>query len=246
MTPEQRIVQLEAELVATRQVVADQARALAEHATREAAESAKREARRRVNRQNYERRKANAVIQTSDSDRIQTLNQTQTPSPPPPSFSLPPPSEPSPSFLYPSSPASPPAASQATSAAEGPSNNAPATSSANLSPEAQTAEKPARKPRTQPPGEALYARLEESRQKTCEEHGVPFVPSRWAFSRQNRELGPIARLPEGHEEQERFAAAWDAFTEDPVALTREPPFSLDWFWKCRSRYEGRAVQAGGT
>lgn len=101
------------------------------------------------------------------------------------------------------------------------------------------------KPRPPQPGLVLYERLEAARASLCEEHGVPFVPSRWAYSRQNRGLGPIARLPEGHEEQVRFAAAWDAFAEDPVALTREPPFSLDWFWKCRSRYEGRAVQAGG-
>jgi hypothetical protein len=101
----------------------------------------------------------------------------------------------------------------------------------------------AKKPREAPPGEVLYTRLEADRRERCEAAGVAFVSSRWPYARQNKELGPIAKLPEGHEEQERFAAAWVAYCADPLALTREPPFSLDYFWRMRSRYEGRAVLA---
>lgn len=107
----------------------------------------------------------------------------------------------------------------------------------------QSARGATKKPASAPqPGLVLYERLEANRAVLCEEAGVPFVPSRWAFSRQNKELGPIARLPDGHEDKARLEAAWGAYAEDPLALTREPAFSLDWFWKCRSRYEGRGLR----
>lgn len=101
----------------------------------------------------------------------------------------------------------------------------------------------AKRPREAPPGEVLYARLETIRGAECEAAGVPFVPSRWAYSRQNRDLGPIARLPDGHEEQVRFQAAWGAFLEDPQARELDEPFSLSFFWRMRSRYEGRGLKA---
>lgn len=99
MTPEQRIAQLEAEVSRLNRVIEDQARAAREHAEREAAETAKREARRRVNHQNYERRKAAKGAQTSDSDSVQTPIQTDPSSPlvPPSPSSNPSPSSP----LYP-------------------------------------------------------------------------------------------------------------------------------------------------
>lgn len=101
---------------------------------------------------------------------------------------------------------------------------------------------PAKKPREVPPGEVLYMRLEDIRKAECIRVGVPFVPSRWPFSRQNKDLGPIARRPDGHEEKERFEAAWGAFLEDPGAKDLDEPFSLNYFWKMRSRYEGRALK----
>lgn len=77
MTDTDRIQQLEAELAQLRQVVADQAAALAAHAAREEAERTRKESRSRVNRENYARRLAKMVsgaVQTSDSDQIQSLN----------------------------------------------------------------------------------------------------------------------------------------------------------------------------
>lgn len=101
----------------------------------------------------------------------------------------------------------------------------------------------AKKSREIPPGEVLYMRLEDSRKAECTRAGVPFVPSRWPFSRQNKDLGSIARLPDGHEEQKRFQAAWVAFLEDPQARDLDEPFSLSFFWRMRSRYEGRGLRA---
>jgi hypothetical protein len=107
----------------------------------------------------------------------------------------------------------------------------------------QPAEK---KPRAPAPGVALYARLEDRRQKACTEDVVPYVPSRWAFSRQNRELGPIAKAETSNpEEWERFRGAWQEFVDDPESRNLDVPYSLDWFMRCRSRYEGRALKAAG-
>lgn len=103
--------------------------------------------------------------------------------------------------------------------------------------------KPPKAERTPSVGEALYAELEAIRAQNCEHLGVPFVPSRWAYSRQNKDLGPIARLPAGHEEKVRFGAAWETFMDDPTARDLDEPFALSFFWKCRSRYEGRALKA---
>jgi hypothetical protein len=107
----------------------------------------------------------------------------------------------------------------------------------------QPVAKPTRK---QSVGEALYARLEDRREKACTEDGVPFVPSRWPFSRQNRDLGPIARAEtDAPAEFERFRAAWLEFVSDPATRDLDVPYSLDWFWKCRSRYEGKALRGEG-
>jgi hypothetical protein len=184
------------------------------------------------------------------------------PSSPPPSFSLSPPSTPSPSILYPFSPASPPTASQAEAVASPPVADGEelpdATEHAEeerppLVLETQDAEppKPERKPRTPSAGEALYARLESQRQQACEMdaanglEGVHFIPSRWAFSRQNKQLGPIAKTqtsdPEG--EWARFSAAWGAFLDDTeVAARLDEPYALDYFLRCRGRYEGKALK----
>lgn len=108
--------------------------------------------------------------------------------------------------------------------------------------EAQQPEKPGRR---QSAGEALYARLEARRQEACRIDGVPFVESRWAHSRQNRELGPLAKTEKADAEGEtwkRFVGAWLAFMEDDEAAKLDVPYSLDYFWRMRSRYEGRALR----
>lgn len=108
--------------------------------------------------------------------------------------------------------------------------------------EAQQPEKPGRR---QSAGEALYARLEARRQEACRIDGVPFVESRWAHGRQNRELGPLAKAEKADAEGEtwkRFVGAWLAFMEDDEAAKLDVPYSLDYFWRMRSRYEGRALR----
>lgn len=249
MTPEQRtITYLEAELARER---AEKERLLAmleSFTSKKRTAGAERQARYR------ETKKAASVT----SDVTVTRNSDVSPAPapsssPPPSFSLSPPSEPSPSILYPFSPASPPpppAASQAPAVA------APGTDGDELPDatedaqevrpalvlEAQQPEKPGRR---QSAGEALYARLEARRQEVCSIDGVPFVESRWAHGRQNRELGPLAKAEKADAEGEtwkRFVGAWLAFMEDDEAAKLDVPYSLDYFWRMRSRYEGRALK----
>lgn len=136
-------------------------------------------------------------------------------------------------------------ASQASAAASPPGDDLPDSSAFAL--EAQEPPgPPAKKPRETPPGEVLYVRLESSRRAECGRADVPFVPSRWAYSRQNKDLGPIAKLPDGHEDKARFEAAWGAFCDDPDAAGLDEPFSLSFFWKMRSRYEGRGLKAVGS
>lgn len=99
------------------------------------------------------------------------------------------------------------------------------------------------KPRPKQPEFVLYENLETAREEQCQKHGVGFVPSRWPAGRVLKQLGPhVKATPEA---RARFGGAIDAYFEDPIALTREPPFSLEYFLKCLSRYEGRAVQAAG-
>lgn len=105
--------------------------------------------------------------------------------------------------------------------------------------EAQVATAPTRTPSA---GEALYSTIEFIRKEECERHGLPFIPSRWAYSRQNKDLGPVAKLPKGHEDKVRFEAAWLAFLADPKALELDEPLSLAFFWKMRSRYEGLGLR----
>lgn len=105
---------------------------------------------------------------------------------------------------------------------------------------APVVEKPTRKPSA---GEALFARLEASRQDACRVREVPFLPSNWAHSRINRDLGPIARMEASEPAAfQRFRAAWQAFVEDEVPAQADVPYALNWFWKCRDRYEGRALR----
>jgi hypothetical protein len=109
------------------------------------------------------------------------------------------------------------------------------------------AQTPGKPPRRLSAGEELFGRLERRRQVLCESEGLPFVPSRWPAARINREFGPVAKLEKANgEDWQRFRGAWNAFIEDPEAAKLDVPYAMDWFWKCRSRYEGRGLKAGGT
>jgi hypothetical protein len=111
---------------------------------------------------------------------------------------------------------------------------------------AQEAEPPGRvrKQRTPSKAEVLYAKFEEGRAVLCREAGVTFIPSRWPFARVNKLLKPLAAEVEASEEAKALLRdAFDAYGEDPDGRTREPPFSLEWFLRCRSKYEGRALKA---
>jgi hypothetical protein len=100
-----------------------------------------------------------------------------------------------------------------------------------------------KKPRSKRAEFELYERLEASRARCCEDKGLVFVPSRWDGGRIPKALGGVVKGTD--EERDIFEAGWNAYCEDPIALTREPAFSLEWFMKYRSRYEGRALKSAG-
>lgn len=245
MTPEQRIVHLEAELAEARRVISDQARALAEHAVREAQETAKRESRARINRQNYERRKAVKAAQTSDSDASQTLN-AHPPSPsPPPSFSLSPPSTPSPSILYPFSPASPPSASASAVPDDPPGATDHAEAVSERPPLELVSPTGGKTPREPSKAERLYAVLQSTRAERCAAAGAVFVDDGWKPARINRDLGPLARVAEGSHDARLLNAAWEEYLADDARAGMDVPWSLGYFLASRAQWEGRALKATG-
>lgn len=101
-------------------------------------------------------------------------------------------------------------------------------------------EKPARRPSH---AQALYQRLEASREEACEAAGVPFVPEAWPVARQNKQLGPVAASDAAT--RERFQAAWGVYLDDGTNAGRDPPFSLGWFLASRSTWESRALRSAG-
>lgn len=107
-------------------------------------------------------------------------------------------------------------------------------------------EKPAKsekKLRAPSKAEALVARLEDDRRKACDEAGVSFVPQGWGAARINSQLGAVAKADEA--EQERFAAAWDAYRADNRNAAKDPPYCMGFFLASRSTWESRALRASG-
>lgn len=107
----------------------------------------------------------------------------------------------------------------------------------------------AKKPRRLSAGEDLYQQVQAVRQQQCEKAGVAFVPDRWPEARQNKELGPVAKVPPGAavdaegktEEFNRFTRAFAEFLADAKFADRGWPLSLFMHGSVRSRYEQQAL-----
>lgn len=258
MTDADKITALEAEVAQLRQTIADQASALAAHAERERAERVRKDARRRVNRQNYERRKAKDASQTSDSDQIQTLN---LPSPPLNGSPLSPePSLPSPlSSPHPTFPTASAIGGESENLPDATDDAVPVTEENKREALVLVAQSAGKKEPKPSPAQRLYAALEASRKARCEEAGLAFIEQRWDARRINATLSADAKVPKGQplgpdgqpvptEAQKRFEAAWGEYLADEEGAMKEPPWSIGWFMSggVRARYETRAVKAGAA
>ena len=241
MTPEERIAQLEAEVRSLRLIAEAQAVALRDAAARLAqeGEAAKRladqrEAARLKKRRQRAEREATFAL-SRDSVAIPSPGQSRdnagtTPAPPSPFPSSFPPSpetsSPYPLSFPPSSP--PPSASQETSPVSD--------GGFELTPP------PASKRRQLSKAEALFARIQLSRQARCEDVGEPFVAENWPAQRQNRDLKPILAAGDGL--QKRFEDAWALFLGDDGNKALKPAWSFAYFMSSgvRARYETMAAR----
>jgi hypothetical protein len=111
-----------------------------------------------------------------------------------------------------------------------------------------------RAPRKPSAAEALYLQIQEARQARCESAGVPFTPDRWDNARQNKALGPIAKVapgtpldPDGlSEDQRRFNLAFTGFLGDDRHMSKGWPLSLFMSGGVRSRYEQQALMEAAS
>jgi hypothetical protein len=102
---------------------------------------------------------------------------------------------------------------------------------------------PKRRTRRPSVAETLYSRLEEDRATASAGAGVPYTPERWAHSRQNRVLGPIAKqAKENADAADLFQAAWHRYLDTPGNASKQPPFSLQFFLSSISTWESLAKQ----
>jgi hypothetical protein len=111
-----------------------------------------------------------------------------------------------------------------------------------------------RAPRKPSAAEALYLQIQEARQARCEAAGVPFTPDRWDNARQNKALGPIAKVAPGtavdteglSEDQRRFNLAFTGFLGDDRHMPKGWPLSLFMSGGVRSRYEQQALMEAAS
>jgi hypothetical protein len=110
--------------------------------------------------------------------------------------------------------------------------------------------KPAeKKPRRLSAAEDLYLQVQAVREQRCEKAGVPYVPDRWPEARQNKDLGPVAKVPPGAavdadgrtEEFQRFNRAFAEYLGDEKHAPKGWPLSLFMSGGVRSRYEQQAL-----
>lgn len=109
--------------------------------------------------------------------------------------------------------------------------------------ELKPTEPPGKKQRRPSFAESLYAKCEEARREACEAVGAEDVPEGWPPSRQNKQLGFLAKARP--EERARFEDALGAYLGDAANAARDPPFSLSFFLASRSTWESRAKRAAG-
>lgn len=247
MTPEQmaaEIDRLRAELAeerAERRRVTETLRVMIEaKAKQEAAEAERKTTRRARN----DRHRTKASSETSHETRAETFVETFSPPSPPLDGSplLPAPILPSPL----SSPHPPVSASQGSAdASQQPGERPPltlTTQDANPQPKQRAPRKPSA-------AEELYQQVQEVRRQQCEKAGVPYTPDYMSEARQNKELGPVVRVPPGAEVDEegrpeafrRFGAAFGEYLSDERHKDKGWPLALFLTGTVRARYEQAAA-----
>jgi len=99
-----------------------------------------------------------------------------------------------------------------------------------------------RKQREPSAAEALFQKIQESREARCVEVGETVVPERWDFARQNKVLGEVLR--EDPERRSLFERAWARYLENEAEKERLPAWSLSFFMSSgvRAKYETMAAR----
>lgn len=108
-----------------------------------------------------------------------------------------------------------------------------------------------RAPRKPSDAELLYQQVQEVRRQQCEKAGVPFTPDYMPEARQNKELGPVVRVPPGAEVDEkgrteafrRFTDAFAEYLSDDFHRAKGWPLALFLTGTVRARYEQTAALA---
>lgn len=106
-----------------------------------------------------------------------------------------------------------------------------------------------RAPRKPSAAEELYQQVQEVRRQQCEKAGVPFTPDYMPEARQNKELGPVVRVPVGAEVDaegrpaafRRFSAAFAEYLSDDFHRAKGWPLALFLTGTVRARYEQAAA-----
>lgn len=106
-----------------------------------------------------------------------------------------------------------------------------------------------RAPRKPSAAEELYQQVQEVRRQQCEKAGVPFTPDYMPEARQNKELGPVVRVPPGAEVDaegrteafRRFSAAFAEYLSDDYHRAKGWPLALFLTGTVRARYEQAAA-----
>lgn len=108
-----------------------------------------------------------------------------------------------------------------------------------------------RAPRKPSAAEELYQQVQEVRRQQCEKAGVPFTPDYMPEARQNKDLGPVVRVPPGAEVDaegrteafRRFSAAFAEYLSDDFHRAKGWPLALFLTGTVRARYEQAAALA---
>lgn len=106
-----------------------------------------------------------------------------------------------------------------------------------------------RAPRKPSAAEQLYQQVQTVRQQQCLKAGVPFTPDYMPEARQNKDLGPVVRVPPGAPVDEegrpeafrRFEAAFAEYLSDDFHAAKGWPLALFLTGTVRARYEQAAA-----
>lgn len=102
-----------------------------------------------------------------------------------------------------------------------------------------TSKKRIRKPSE---AEAMFAKIQATREARCVEVGEPVVQERWDVQRQNKAIGEVLRDTE--ERQRLFETAWGLYLADDGMRAKTPAWSLSYFMSSgvRAKYETMAAR----